>query len=43
MRREQVTRTVMVIVGRALARPLPRTSKLYDGKFSHGYREGKGS
>jgi len=35
-----ITRTAIVLVGRALARPLPRTSKLYDPDFRHGYREG---
>jgi len=35
-----ITRTAIVLVGRALARPLPRASKLYDPDFHHGYREG---
>jgi precorrin-4/cobalt-precorrin-4 C11-methyltransferase len=35
-----ITRTAIVLVGRALARPLPRASKLYDPGFRHGYREG---
>ncbi|MBM4328008.1 MAG: precorrin-4 C(11)-methyltransferase [Deltaproteobacteria bacterium] len=35
-----VTRTAVIIVGHALARPTAE-SKLYDPAFSHGYREGK--
>lgn len=35
-----IARTGLLLVGRALARPYPHHSKLYDHKFSHGYREG---
>jgi precorrin-4/cobalt-precorrin-4 C11-methyltransferase len=35
-----VTRTGMLLVGRALARPQVHVSKLYDRNFSHAYREG---
>jgi len=35
-----VTRTAVIIVGHALARPTAE-SKLYDPAFSHAYREGK--
>ncbi len=34
-----ITRTAMVVVGYALARPLAHASKLYDKAFAHGYRE----
>jgi len=37
---EGITRTAILLVGRALERPLPHTSKLYDKDFGHGYREG---
>lgn len=37
-----VTRTAMIIVGRALARDLP-VSRLYDAGFSHGYRREAGA
>lgn len=36
-----ITRTAMVLVGHALARPLAHASKLYDANFRHGYREGR--
>lgn len=35
-----ISRTAMVLVGFALARPMARASKLYDARFTHGYREG---
>ena len=35
-----ITRTGMLMVGRALARPQTHVSKLYDRNFTHGYREG---
>jgi precorrin-4/cobalt-precorrin-4 C11-methyltransferase len=34
-----ISRTVIVIVGHALERPLSHASKLYDRAFGHGYRE----
>ncbi len=34
-----ITKTAMIIVGRALSRNIP-ASKLYDQGFTHGYREG---
>jgi precorrin-4/cobalt-precorrin-4 C11-methyltransferase len=37
--REQISKTAMIIVGRALARDIP-ASKLYDASFSHGHRKG---
>lgn len=37
-----LTRTAMIVVGRALARE-GADSKLYDGAFTHGYREGSDS
>lgn len=36
-----ITRTAIVVVGFALARPLAAASKLYDARFSHGYRQGR--
>ncbi|HEY3319115.1 MAG TPA: precorrin-4 C(11)-methyltransferase [Planctomycetota bacterium] len=36
---ENIQKTALIIVGRALARGLP-VSKLYDGGFTHGCREG---
>lgn len=36
-----MTRTAMILVGRALERPQPHASKLYGADFTHGYREGK--
>jgi precorrin-4/cobalt-precorrin-4 C11-methyltransferase len=38
-----ITRTGMLMVGRALARPQTHVSKLYDRNFTHGYREGTSS
>lgn len=35
-----ITRTAMILVGHALARPLPHASRLYDRHFTHGYRQG---
>ncbi|MEI7879813.1 MAG: precorrin-4 C(11)-methyltransferase [bacterium] len=35
-----ISKTAMIIVGRALARDIP-TSKLYDASFSHEYRKAK--
>ena len=40
MHAEGITRTAIVIVGAALARPLAEASKLYDRAFTHGYRKG---
>ena len=37
-----ITRTAMIIVGRALARDLP-VSLLYNASFSHGYRKAEGT
>ncbi len=37
---EGITRTAMILVGRAIERPLPQRSKLYDRHFTHGYRQG---
>lgn len=37
---EGIRRTAIFLVGRALARPAPHASKLYDKTFSHGYRSG---
>ncbi len=39
MHRQNISRTAIVIVGHALARPLAQASKLYDRTFSHGYRK----
>jgi len=36
---EQISKTAMIIVGRALALDIP-ASKLYDASFSHGHRKG---
>ena len=36
----EISSTAMIVVGMALARDLP-ASKLYDGAFTHGFREGK--
>ncbi len=38
-----ITRTAMVLVGHALARPLSKASRLYAQDFSHGYRKGESS
>ncbi len=38
-----ITRTAMVLVGHALARPLSKASRLYARDFSHGYRKGESS
>jgi precorrin-4/cobalt-precorrin-4 C11-methyltransferase len=35
-----MTKTAIFLVGRALARPAPCVSKLYDKTFGHGYRRG---
>ncbi len=37
--REDIRKTAMIIVGRALSRDIP-VSKLYHRSFSHGYRQG---
>jgi precorrin-4/cobalt-precorrin-4 C11-methyltransferase len=37
---EKITKTAMIIVGRALDRDIPN-SLLYDRKFTHGYRKGE--
>lgn len=37
---EGINRTAIFLVGRALARPLPHASKLYDKAFRHGHRSG---
>ena len=39
-RAEGITRTAILLVGYALARPTPHASKLYDKTFGHGYRRG---
>jgi precorrin-4/cobalt-precorrin-4 C11-methyltransferase len=39
-RAEGIHRTALLLVGYALARPLPHASKLYDRSFGHGYRPG---
>jgi precorrin-4/cobalt-precorrin-4 C11-methyltransferase len=39
-RAEGIQRTALLLVGYALARPLPHASKLYDRSFGHGYRPG---
>lgn len=36
-----IKQTALILVGRALKRPLPRVSRLYDKSFSHGCRQGK--
>jgi len=41
MKEAGILKTAMILVGRALARPLPQASKLYGADFSHGYREGR--
>lgn len=41
VRAENITRTAIILVGHALAKPLKYASKLYDRQFTHGYREGK--
>jgi precorrin-4/cobalt-precorrin-4 C11-methyltransferase len=40
---ERLTRTAIFLVGRALARPAPHVSRLYDKAFAHGYRQPDGS
>jgi precorrin-4/cobalt-precorrin-4 C11-methyltransferase len=35
---DELTKTAILLVGHALARPLPHASKLYDSAFSHGHR-----
>ena len=40
MQEAAIVRTAMVIVGRTLTRPLAEASRLYDAKFTHGYRKG---
>jgi precorrin-4/cobalt-precorrin-4 C11-methyltransferase len=42
MGQEGITRTAIVVVGHALARPLSHASKLYDRAFGHGYRKATG-
>jgi precorrin-4/cobalt-precorrin-4 C11-methyltransferase len=37
---EGITKTAILLVGHALARPTDRVSKLYDKTFGHGYRPG---
>ncbi len=37
---EEISRTAMVLVGRALQRPLTHVSRLYDRGFAHGFRQG---
>jgi len=41
VRESGITRTALILVGHALARPVKQASKLYDRGFSHGYREGR--
>jgi precorrin-4/cobalt-precorrin-4 C11-methyltransferase len=36
-----ITKTAIILVGRALKRPYAHRSKLYDKTFSHAYREGQ--
>ena len=43
MRLAEISRTAIILVGWAIARPRGAASKLYDKSFSHGYREGKQS
>lgn len=40
VRAEGITRTAILLVGHALARPAPHVSRLYDKTFDHGYRRG---
>lgn len=40
VRNEQITRTALFFVGRALAGPASNASKLYDKTFGHSYRPG---
>jgi precorrin-4/cobalt-precorrin-4 C11-methyltransferase len=40
IRAEGISRTALFLVGRALAGPGSRSSRLYDKTFSHGYRPG---
>jgi precorrin-4/cobalt-precorrin-4 C11-methyltransferase len=40
IRESGITRTAIFLVGRALARPAPHVSRLYDKAFDHGYRPG---
>jgi len=40
-RQAGITKTALILVGRALGRPFRRASRLYDRGFTHGYREGK--
>lgn len=40
VRNQGVSRTAMVLVGRAVQRPLSQSSRLYDRHFTHGYRQG---
>ncbi len=37
---ERITKTAILLVGYALARPATHVSKLYDKTFEHGYRRG---
>lgn len=43
VRAEGITRTAVLLVGHALARPAPHVSRLYDRTFEHGYRRGSSS
>jgi precorrin-4/cobalt-precorrin-4 C11-methyltransferase len=35
-----IAKTAIFLVGRALTRPVPHASRLYDKSFGHGYRQG---
>lgn len=37
---EGIRRTAILLVGRAIQRPVAKLSKLYDRSFTHGYRQG---
>ncbi len=40
VRKEEISRTAMILVGHALKRPLAHASLLYNKHFTHGYRQG---
>ncbi len=40
VRKEEISRTAMILVGHALKRPLAHASRLYNKHFTHGYRRG---
>jgi precorrin-4/cobalt-precorrin-4 C11-methyltransferase len=41
MKAAGIARSAIILVGRALARPLPHASRLYGADFTHRYREGQ--